>query len=194
MVICGVSFRPEVISDLESEGVRDSKELPPNRREELDEFLRVKAEKCEIVEFEACEIDNLRWEGTNLNQIEEIGFSKILNRLKTEKAFIDSASANAEKFSKNLMNMLNHDTELIVEHGADKNRLPASAASIIAKVRRDKRIEELKEEFGDTGSGYPGDNNTIHFLKKWFQKHGCLPECARETWKTAKRIKTESEK
>ncbi len=53
--------------------------------------------------------------------------------------------------------------EMIVEHKADEEYLPVSAASIIAKVRRDRRIEELKEKHGETGSGYPADERTIKF-------------------------------
>ncbi len=194
MVICGVSFRPDVFGDLEREGVRDSKEINPERRNELNNFLREKAEEIEIVEFGPEEIDTLRGSGTNLNQIEEIGFSKILNRLKSQKAFIDSASANAEKFSENLREMLEHEVKLIVEHKADENRLPVSAASIIAKVRRDNRVEELKEKYGEIGSGYPGDNQTIRFLRKWVSNNEKLPRCARKTWKTVERIKSECEK
>ncbi len=194
MIICGVTFRTDLYSELNKEGVKDSKKIKPKRRKELDKFLREKVERVEIVEFEASDIDRFRNNGINLNQIEEIGFSKILNQLSPQKAFIDSASANANEFSKNLKERIEKNIKLIVEHKADENRLPVSAASIIAKVRRDERINQLKEKYGETGSGYPGDDYTIRFLKKWIKKNEKLPECTRKTWKTVERIKTECEK
>lgn len=194
MVICGITIDQNIYGELRSERVRDSKKIGPNRREILAKFLKRKAEKYEILEFEAEEIDRLRGEGTNMNQIEELGFARVLNRLNPQKAYIDSASANAEKFSDNIRNMLEKNIELIVEHKADEKYLPVSAASIVAKVRRDKRIKELEQSYGKMGSGYPSDERTINFLKTWMREHEDLPDFARKSWKTAQRIKSESQR
>lgn len=188
MVICGIVLRRKSLDELKFEGVRDSKEIEPDRREELAKILRKKASKIKLIEFEPTRIDRLRKEGTNLNQIEEIGFVEILNQLNSQIAYVDAASANSTKFAENIQKKLNSDMKLVVEHKADENHLPVSAASIIAKVRRDRRIEELKEKYGDTGSGYPSDNRTIRFLEKWVRKYSKLPSFARKTWKTAERI------
>ncbi|MDZ7262738.1 MAG: ribonuclease HII, partial [candidate division KSB1 bacterium] len=46
------------------------------------------------------------------------------------------------------------------------NHPVVSAASIIAKVDRDRKIEELKKKFSyDFGVGYSHDKNTIAFLE-----------------------------
>ncbi len=193
MVICGIVLESGEFEDLRKEGIRDSKEINPHRREELKVFLEERAEVIEIVEFEPWEIDELRREGTNLNRIEAIGFARILDRLSPEKAYLDSASANPDKFTGSVRDLMDCSTELIVEHEADKNHVPVSAASIVAKVRRDMRIDELKEKYGETGSGYPSDGKTIKFLKDWMESHKSLPNFARETWKTAQRIKSEFE-
>ena len=194
MIICGVSFQQKSVKNLRDKGVKDSKGLTSSRRKELDNYLRDTAEKVEIIEFEAEKISSMQKQNTNLNQIEEIGFSKILNRINSNKAFIDAASANVEKFSKNLKKRTKYDSKIIAEHKADENRPPVSAASIIAKVRRDKRIEELKEKFGKIGSGYPSDSKTTDFLKDWIKNHEKFPDIVRKSWKTVKRIKSESKK
>ncbi len=194
MIICGVSFQQKSLKDIQNKGVKDSKGLTPSRRKKLDNYLRDKADKVEIIEFGAEEISSMQKQNTNLNQIEEIGFSKILNQLDTDKAFIDAASANVEKFSDNLKSKIKVNSKIIAEHKADENRPSVSAASIIAKVRRDKRIEELKEEFGEIGSGYPSDPKTIGFLKDWIKNHEKFPKIVRKSWKTAERIKSEGKK
>ncbi|MDO8510562.1 MAG: ribonuclease HII, partial [Nanoarchaeota archaeon] len=75
---------------------------------------------------------------------------------------------------------------LIVEHKADVNYLPAAAASIVAKVIRDRHIEHLKKEIGiDFGSGYMSDPKTQDFLKKYYKKH---PDLFRKSWQSYKNV------
>lgn len=194
MVICGVSLSPENFEEMEVERVRDSKQIPPERRSELADFLQGIAKRIEFAEFSPPQIDSLRMNGTNLNRIEAIGFAQILNRLNPPKAYLDSASANCEKFANAVRERLDGEIELVVEHSADENYLPVSAASILAKVRRDWRIEELCKKHGETGSGYPSDERTIEFLKRWVENHRSLPGFARKTWKTVRRIKERKDK
>lgn len=191
MVICGITLDPDNFEELKAERVRDSKKIGPKRRESLAELLKDRAEDYEIVEYGPAEIDQLRAEGTNLNEIEALGFAKAINRLEPPKAYIDSASANAEVFADSISDLLDCDVELVVEHGADEKYLPVSAASIIAKVRRDAEIDKLKKKYGETGSGYPADERTIRFLEKWVREKKKLPPFARNSWKTAQRIKSE---
>lgn len=194
MVICGIVLDPEVFGCLRAERVRDSKEIGPNRREELFEILVEKSEEFEMVEIGSQEIDEQRNNGTNLTELEAIGFAEVLDRLELRKAYIDSASANSEKFREGIQENLDKDPDLVVEHKADENRLPVSAASILAKVRRDERIERLKEDYGEIGSGYPADDRTVDFLESWMENHTELPDITRKTWKTAQRIKSNAEK
>lgn len=188
MVICGVMFSPKIFGELKAERVRDSKMIGPNRREFLDEFLKGKINRYEIVEFSPSEIDRLRSEGVNMNQIEVEGYARILNALKPSKAYLDSASANAEKFAEDIEGKLESDIEMVVEHKADEKYLPVSAASIIAKVTRDRRIEDLKKDYGEIGSGYPSDERTVRFLKRWIDENEEYPSFVRKSWKTAQRI------
>lgn len=194
LVLCGALLDRKVFKELNAERVRDSKKIGPHRRAELAELIAEKAERYEIVEFEPSEIDRLRLEeGVNLNEIEAIGFSRLINRLNPTKVYVDSAGANARRFAKMIRKRLGVKTELIVEHGADSKYLPVSAASIIAKVRRDRRLEELSQIYGELGSGYPADDRTIRFLKRWIRKHGKLPDFTRKSWMTARRIRKTEE-
>ena len=82
----------------------------------------------------------------------------------------------------------NSTPELVGENRADEKYPVVSAASILAKVDRDRIIAELCEEYGDFGSGYPSDPKTQRFLREWFSKHhGFLP-IVRRKWSTVKRL------
>jgi ribonuclease HII len=58
------------------------------------------------------------------------------------------------------------------------------AASIVAKVERDRAVDELREETGlDLGSGYPSDPKTLQVLPELLA--GETPhDCLRWRWKT----------
>ncbi|MCW4052950.1 MAG: hypothetical protein NWE78_07070 [Candidatus Bathyarchaeota archaeon] len=79
--------------------------------------------------------------------------------------------------------------QIVSEHKADAKYPVVSAASIIAKVERDKAIRELREKYGDLGSGYITDAKTVAFLEKWINQFEDYPEFVRKSWKPAKRIK-----
>jgi ribonuclease HII len=66
-----------------------------------------------------------------------------------------------------------------------------SAASIIAKVERDKEIANLKVEYGDFGTGYLTDDKTMVFLKRLLDENGEYPGCVRKSWKPAQKAKSE---
>jgi ribonuclease HII len=80
--------------------------------------------------------------------------------------------------------------EVVAEHRADKNHLVVAAASILAKVERDRSVREIEKSLGlKIGSGYPSDPATVRFLEEWVKEHGELPPFARKSWKTAERVK-----
>lgn len=62
--------------------------------------------------------------------------------------------------------------EIKAEFKADRKYLAVGAASIIAKVIRDKEIDKLKKKYNvEFGSGYPSDEVTQNFLKKNYDKY-----------------------
>jgi ribonuclease HII len=70
------------------------------------------------------------------------------------------------------------------EHRADERHAHVAAASVVAKVERDRRVEALSERYGEVGSGYPSDDRTRAFLAAFVAEHGRLPACARASWAT----------
>jgi ribonuclease HII len=81
--------------------------------------------------------------------------------------------------------------EMIMENKADLRYPVVAAASIIAKVERDRDIEELRKEHGNIGSGYPSDEVTISWLKNHLEDKGKFPDFVRRTWMTAEIMEKE---
>ena len=78
---------------------------------------------------------------------------------------------------------------MVSKHGADAHYPSVSAASILAKTKRDHLVDKIREELGqEIGSGYPSDQTTINFLKSWYTEHGKMPPHVRMSWKTVDRL------
>ena len=111
---------------------------------------------------------------------------KIINKLKPDKAILDAPSNNIEAYADYVKNKVK--CEILAEHKADANYPVVGAASILAKVTRDREIEKIKEKVGkDIGSGYPSDPITQEFLKKNWNKYDFF----RKSWETYKKIAKE---
>jgi ribonuclease HII len=83
---------------------------------------------------------------------------------------------------------LDQSVDLRAEHGADEAYPIVGAASILAKVARERHVEELRAEYGELGSGYPSDPTTRSFLDSFVSEHGELPDCARGSWQTSQDV------
>jgi len=193
LVVAGILIEESDWEKLISLGVKDSKLLTPQKREELFPEVKKVAKKVSIKKVTPVEIDSFMNTGTNLNYIEMIKIAEILNELKPEKAYIDSPSVNNEKFKKELAEKLDFKCELVVEHKADLKYAVVGGASIIAKVTRDRDIMKLSSMLGiKTGIGYPHDETSREFVKKAIKKKELL-KYVRTTWQTYKDIKGEKE-
>lgn len=186
MVIAGVLVPEKMEKVLGRMGVKDSKRLTPNRRTILSRKLR-KMFPYEIVVISAREIDDLRAQGVNLNEIEKNAMESILLKLKPEKAIVDAVDVKAERFQENLC--IDTGVDVIAEHKADDKYIEVSAASIIAKAERDDYIKEINKEFiksGGIGSGYPSDPTTKEFLSNYTYDE--MPDFVRKSWATVAKM------
>ncbi len=166
------------------EGSKDSKLLSHPKRLELDKKIKKNAEYL-IIEVSPKEIDEtLNSDDLNLNWLEAHKQAEIINNLKPDKAIIDCPSPNCKKYEEYLRNLLeNKKIILVVEHKADLKYITCSAASILAKVRREQEMDKIKKQYGDCGPGYPANLKTKQFLKENWEKY---PEIFRQTWSTFK--------
>ncbi|MEM2083248.1 MAG: ribonuclease HII [Nitrososphaerota archaeon] len=187
MVICGFLIEENKIETLKEIGAKDSKLLSPIKREKIMKKLKKIAKNIILIKLSANEIDKLRKE-INLNEIEINKMVEIINSSSPNIVIIDSPEVNTKKFINKIKKKLkNKNIKIIAENYADRKYPIVSAASIIAKVERDKEIEKIKKKIGyDFGSGYASDKKTIDFLKYWLKNHDILPNFVRKSWITVK--------
>jgi len=179
---------------LEELGVRDSKKLSSRRREKLAPRIKNVAVRCSYVELQPSEIDKFvlsQIRLRKLNFLEARAMAVVIEDLRPEVAYVDASDVLAERFGRQILKLLSFDVEVVSEHEADAKYPVVSAASILAKVRRDEVVLHLSERFGCLGSGYGGDSKTISFLRSWINSHRSHPWFVRKSWATAKRIMDE---
>ncbi|MEA3378952.1 MAG: ribonuclease HII [Nanoarchaeota archaeon] len=187
LVIAGIRIKESNIKKLQELGVRDSKQIAPKKREFMYDKIIDIVDDYEILIIPPKEIDEaLNSDNLNLNWLEAIKSAIIINKLKPNKAILDCPSTNIAAY-KNYLSIYLKDNSIniICEHKADENYPSVSAASILAKVVRDKKVKELAAKYGDLGSGYPSDPKTQKFLKLNWEKY---PEIFRRTWSSYKRF------
>lgn len=189
LVVCGISIDKD--DPLRRLGVKDSKKLTRAKREDLSGKIQKVISGMEIVEIAASEIDILREEMT-LNQLEAKVFASIIRKLNPQTAYVDAADVDEERFAKDILQELEGThPNLISKHKADDTYPVVSAASIMAKVRRDSQIRNIQMEIGEPiGSGYTSDPITVRFIESWLSRYDELPPHTRKSWDTSLRLVT----
>jgi ribonuclease HII len=181
MVVCGVAVSRRSIKKIEGMGLKDSKLLTPKKRQEFAERIK------EVCEYELVVVgpEQIDANDATLNELEVECFSSLIKALKPRIAYLDACDVNAERFGLNVKKRLGFEVEVISRHNADRDVPIVSAASILAKVRRDELIKQISEAIGeDVGSGYSHDQVTIEFLKSYYRKNKSMPPFVRMSWKT----------
>lgn len=213
MLVCALYCRdPERLREL---GARDSKLLERGSRESIGGQLEG-ISSWALVELPASAIDLAR-RRMSLNELEVISFASaactlilggpILHARMPEGCIVevdgrapecavlmDAADVDEMRFTRRVEAACSDIIDVasfsfLGRHRADSEYPEVSAASILAKVRRDRRVDEISREIGsDIGTGYPSDPNTITFLESYLARWGDLPPHTRRTWDTARAL------
>jgi ribonuclease HII len=140
-------------------GLADSKKLTALKRERLYDEIRAKALCCSIAEATVEEIDEL-----NILQATMLAMRRAVEglRLKPTKVLVDG----------NRLPVLDVLAEAIVK--GDSKVQAISAASILAKVHRDRWCQELHAQYPQYGfDGHKGYGTAAHLQA--LKEHGATP-------------------
>jgi len=192
LVVGGVLFEEETAEALPSMGVKDSKKLSPKRRESLEAEIMDLADSWAFFDLQPRTIDKVVNRGVvyrKLNYLEAMAMAKVIRDLAPHRAIVDPADTVIDRFVGDIKRVIPPRIEVHGESQADEIYPVVSAASILAKVRRDRFVAELREEHGDFGSGYSSDRKTVSFLESWFEDRDDCPPFMRCSWATVRRIR-----
>lgn len=179
LVVAGVRASRAQLAKLRKMGVRDSKALQPARREQLSGIIKDTAEVA-ISKAGPSSVDRVVRRGA-LNELEAVRMARVVARLGADISYVDSCDVNAGRFGRRVAELSGEKVRSY--HKADSRFVAVAAASIVAKVERDRALEKLREACGAAGSGYPSDPVTMRFLKDYVRVHGSPPPAARASWK-----------
>lgn len=194
LVVAGVAFQTEQLQQLSMLGVKDSKLLTAKKRESLYPEIIKLAQSYHIIKIMPTEIDKAVLSTRilhKLNRLEAQTMAKVIEAIKPDEAYVDAADVVEERFGCHISECLSFETKIVSKHKADRTFAVVSAASVVAKVERDREIIVLKERYGDFGSGYLTDNKTMNFLKRLLNENGDYPPFIRKSWKPAQKAKSE---
>jgi ribonuclease HII len=186
MVAAAVRADPAALPD----GIDDSKRVSPSRREAIAADLRARDEVAVGVGILSTDrIDDPETDMNSLTVAAQVEAVAAVAR-EGDTVVVDAGDVSEDRFGRRVREGVAEagvDVEVVSEHGADETHLVVGAASIVAKVERDQRVEDIAaeyDEYGDVGSGYPSDPTTREFLKRYVEEAGELPACARASWST----------
>ncbi|MGI0088173.1 MAG: ribonuclease HII [Nitrosotalea sp.] len=180
LVIAGICVERNKIKQLSNIGVKDSKQLSPRARENLYKKILAIVDDYYVARIPPHVIDQ-SVKKNELNKLEGKYMAKVISRLKPDSSYVDSCDVNPKRFGL-LISKLAKTKKVHSSHHADAKFPVVSAASIIAKVNRDRAIEKIKKNF-NVGSGYPSDSKTMNFIKDAINLNGTTPKFVRKSWK-----------
>ncbi len=189
LVIAGVSLKKEKIRKLKSMGVRDSKKLTPLQREKLYKKIIKFVDNYYIAKINPYTIDK-SVNKHELNNLEAKYMAKVISKLNPNISYVDSCDVNPSRFGKKISKLAKKD-RIKSYHNADNRFVIVSAASILAKVNRDRAIKKIQKKH-NIGSGYPSDSKTIVFVKNYLSTKNDIPNFVRSSWKTVRFMRNET--
>jgi len=190
MALAGVIIKEKDNNTLTTWGAKDSKLLTPKQRKEIKQKI-ISNFEYHVETSSPKEID----EHKNLNLLEAEKAAKIINTLTKNlsqkiKVIIDCPSINIQSWTNDVQKLIENpkNIQLSCEHKADIHHPAVSAASIIAKEKREDEIYKLKQLLNiDFGSGYPADPKTKKFIQENFN-NSKYKNIIRHSWNTIKKL------
>jgi len=187
LVVGAFAAPADRLDALRAAGAKDSKQLSAAARSAVYDRLAALGE-CRSVALEPAEIDRHVAHG-GLNELEADAFARLVREVGPAVAYLDACDTNAARFGRRVARLAGAGVRIVSRHRADVDHPFVGAASIVAKVRRDRAIADLARALGaDVGSGYPADPKTVGFVRETVPAGGPRPAWLRASWATTQRV------
>ena len=185
LVIAGISLDKKNLQQLSSLGVKDSKKLSSQSREDLYKKIIKIVDDYYVAKIPPKSID-ASVKNHCLNNLEAKYMAKVISKLNPDTSYVDSCDVNPSRFGREI-SQISGNHKIKSYHHADSRFVVVSAASILAKVVRDRSIMKLRKDH-DLGSGYPSDSVTVKFITNYYKINHVLPSFVRKSWKPVQKI------
>jgi len=191
LVIAGISFDSTGIESIRNEGITDSKKLTVQKRETMYTKILQSAVSVFVCRINPMTIDKYV-SHKKLNVLESRFMTITADNINADKIIIDACDVKPDRFKRSILkNLTNKSVKIYCFHKADADNLIVSAASIIAKVTRDREIKKIEEILcKKIGSGYPSDPSTKLFLRNHLFNNE-TKEYIRFSWSPVKNLMNE---
>lgn len=201
LVMAAFAVPKEREPELKAAGAKDSKELSPQKREELAKSLASMG-KYMTRHISAAEINVAMLKKKSLNELEAEIIAELLdafvlslqkNKISVSTIYVDSPDPVPKKYEQRIRKHAKNLAKIrVVSDNHSENKYPCvAAASIMAKTERDFELEKIHKIFKgeDVGCGYTHDKVTIAFVRKHLHD-ALLAPYLRTQWKTVKNMQT----
>ena len=135
-------------------GVKDSKLLTPQGRNGVFSGLAAIGERVHV-KIPPRTVD--RWVARNgLNELEAQAFGRLVRWTRPDVTYVDACDPVAWRFGGRVRRWARTDRPIVALHHADRDLLVVGAASVVAKVHRDRAIASLARRLGqEIGTAIP---------------------------------------
>jgi ribonuclease HII len=183
MVVAAVTLRPQRSAALTRRGVCDSKAFGAGpearaRRAELAGHVRRLADSVGVEVMDHQEVDAFARDG-RLNELERRAARRLI-------ACAPAASRLVADGIHVFGPLCREVRGLEVFNDGESAHVAVAAASIVAKVERDRLFEciaeRYRDEFGELRGGGYVNEATADFLRRYHDRYGRLPEETRRSW------------
>jgi ribonuclease HII len=183
MVMAAVAIDSRAAAALSRKGLTDSKTYGAGEdahaiRCDLAAEVRRRALFVQTIIVEHTEIDE-RVSRNELNVLERELAVRLIDGAPT----VDKIIADGKRMFAALKLRYTHFESR--DH-AEEHHAAVAAASVVAKVLRDQRFDEIRkqyeDELGPIGGGGYANAHTRRWLRAYVERHGCLPPETRLTW------------
>lgn len=187
MVMAAVALDTQSAAALTRAGLSDSKSFGAGEdahalRCELDQEIRARARFVMTIEVSHTEIDE-RVARNELNVLERELATRLIERAAGELEQIDRIIADGKRMFLALCQRFDRFESL--DRAEDKHASVA-AASVVAKVLRDQRFDQIRrryeQELGPIAGGGYANAATRRWLRAYCERYGRLPDEVRRSW------------
>jgi ribonuclease HII len=186
-VIAAVALDTRAAAALSRAGLTDSKSFGAGddahtTRCGLDQEIRARARFVMTIEVEHTEIDE-RVARNELNVLERELATRLIERAAGELERLDRIIADGKRMFAALGQRFDRFESL---DRAESRHAAVAAASVVAKVLRDRRFDQIRRRYEHevgpiTGGGY-ANAATRRWLRAYCERHGRLPDETRLSW------------